>query len=103
MELQTLKIWKEEKLNRSRKSTVDSKRIERNLERELLTHLKKHIEDSGNDSVMIEVANKRVLGEFINILDNSKISSLYIYKQSSDNTFIFYSVNTTIFSSEGIK
>lgn len=73
--------------DKSNKKLLASKQLEFRLEKELQDKLESLLEH--NDRALLEV-DKRVLGEFLNIVDR-RIASLYDYEQVDSNKFIFSS------------
>lgn len=86
MEFLTLNYKKQLKIERKSRDEITSKRVESRVFMELQEKLSKEL--SENDKVMVEV-NRRVLGEFINSLDD-RVLALYEYEQLDDNKFVFY-------------
>lgn len=80
------------KKDKRNKRALISKQLEYRLEKEL----ERKLDDCllNNDRVLIEV-NKKVLGEFLNILDG-RVSSIYDYEQVDNNKFIFSNKEITI-------
>lgn len=81
----TMKILKQRKEEKKIKNKNISKRTENQLQIELRGKLEEYLRE--NDRVMIEVPES-VLGEFINILDQTVIP-VYEYEQIDKNKFLF--------------
>ncbi len=88
IELLSLKLKRQQRLEKKSRSELHSKKIENKILLELQDKLEEHL--SLNDRVMIEV-RPNVLGEFINILDD-RLEMMYGFEQleGSGNKFIFY-------------
>lgn len=85
MSSMAMKILKQKRQEKKVRNKKYSKRTENQLQVELRDKLEKYL--SENDKVMIEVSES-VLGEFINILDQSVIP-VYEYEQIDKNKFVF--------------
>lgn len=86
MKLLSLEVMRAKRRSRKSAKPMLSKKIEYRLVLELKDKLEELLAE--NDRTLLEV-NPKVVGEFLNILNN-KLLSMYDYEQLDKNKFIFY-------------
>ncbi|MNL91312.1 hypothetical protein D3C81_10440 [compost metagenome] len=83
--LKSVELYKQRKREKSGKTNLTSKKIEKKLALELSKKLEQFL--TVNDSILFEIT-PNVVAEFINIL-NEDTELLYDYQQVDRNHFIF--------------